>query len=119
MLASNYRKKLGRLGEQAAKRYYRQRGDYIIGQNYYCHYGEIDLIVLREREIVFVEVKTRVSTDFGLPEEAVSDDKLQRLADAADHWMEKMSYEGDYRFEIAAVMYKGKSVEIRTVDPMW
>ncbi len=119
MLASNYRKRLGKLGEQAVKRYYRQHGAIVIAENYFCHYGEIDLIVLRDKEIVFVEVKTRVSTDFGLPEEAVSDDKLQRMADAADHWMEKMNYNGEYRFEIAAVIYKGKKVEIRVVEPMW
>jgi putative endonuclease len=119
MLAANYRKKLGRLGEQVTKHYYRQRGARVIGENYNCHYGEIDLIALQGHEIVFIEVKTRSSTDFGLPEDAVSDDKLQRLADAADHWMEKMGYDGEYRFEIAAVIYKGKKVEIRIVEPMW
>ncbi len=119
MFNSNYRRKLGKLGEQAAKRYYRRQGGIIIAENYYCHYGEVDLIVLRDKEIVFVEVKTRTSTDFGLPEEAVSDEKLQRLADAADHWMEKMNYNGEYRFEITAVMYQGKKVEIRTIEPMW
>jgi hypothetical protein len=33
--------------------------------------------------------------------------------------MEKMGYDGEYRFEIAAVIYKGKKVEIRIVEPMW
>jgi len=87
----------------------------VLAENYYCRYGEIDLILLRGQALVFVEVKTRTSADFGLPEEAVTDEKLEHMAEAAEHWMDQMGYQGEFSLEIAALLYRDKRVTIYVI----
>ncbi len=74
---------LGAWGEYYAARLYSRQGYKILMKNSFNHtgkqIGEIDLIVLGKNQIIFVEVKTRVSSRFGLPEESISNHKRQRL----------------------------------------
>lgn len=51
--------------------------------NWHCRYGEIDLVCVREDEIVFVEVKTRASLEFGTPEEGLSHRQQVRIQKSA------------------------------------
>lgn len=80
--------RLGRRGEAFAAGYYRDRGAQILALNQRCGHDELDLIV-READgtVVFVEVKTRSSRDFG-GAEAVTSAKLRRLRRAAAKWLE-------------------------------
>jgi len=59
------RRKLGRQGEEKAVEFLKKEGYKILDQNYYTHYGELDVICEKNREIIFVEVKTRRSNRFG------------------------------------------------------
>lgn len=74
---------LGSWGEDYAARLYIRQGYKLLGRNSFNHtgkqMGEIDLIMLGHKQIIFVEVKTRVSSKYGLPEEAVPCSKQQRL----------------------------------------
>lgn len=74
---------LGAWGEYYAARLYSRQGYKILMKNSFNHtgkqIGEIDLIVLGKNQIIFIEVKTRVSSRFGLPEESISNHKRQRL----------------------------------------
>lgn len=74
---------LGAWGEYYAARLYSRQGYKILMKNSFNHtgkqIGEIDLIVLAKNQIIFVEVKTRVSSRFGLPEESISNHKRQRM----------------------------------------
>lgn len=74
---------LGAWGEYYAARLYSRQGYKILMKNSFNHtgkqIGEIDLIVLGKNQIIFVEVKTRVSSRFGLPEESISNHKRQRM----------------------------------------
>ncbi len=71
-------RELGARGEEAAVRFL-ERHDYeIIERNWTCPAGEADIIAMDEDAIVFVEVKTRRSTDMGLPSEAVDAKKRER-----------------------------------------
>ena len=72
-------KELGRYGESVALHYLEDRGYKLVDRNYNCRYGEIDLIVQQGRELVFVEVKARTSSRFGLPEDAVTRQKIRKL----------------------------------------
>ncbi|QQS22821.1 YraN family protein [bacterium] len=79
----NQDKTLGAWGENYAARLYIRQGYKLLTRNSFNHtgkqMGEIDLIVLGKNQIIFVEVKTRVSSKYGLPEEAVPAQKQARL----------------------------------------
>ncbi|MFC1892979.1 YraN family protein [Chloroflexota bacterium] len=74
------RREVGILGERLAQDFLKQQGYDIWETNYRCPEGEIDIIA-RDRDcLVFVEVRTKKSTDFGTPEESITPDKMRRLA---------------------------------------
>lgn len=77
---------LGKNGEDRAVRYFEERGYRLIDRNWRCGQGEIDVIVERGGETVFVEVKTRTSVAFGHPFEAITPVKLARLKRLAASW---------------------------------
>lgn len=67
---------LGKQGERIAAIYLHKKGYRIIEMNFKKGYGELDIVCLYKDMLVFVEVKTRRGTEFGLPEEAVTPRKL-------------------------------------------
>jgi putative endonuclease len=77
---------LGRRGEDLAAVYFGDRGYRLIARNWRCSQGEIDLIAERDGALVFVEVKTRSSTAFGHPFEAITAEKMARLRRLAAAW---------------------------------
>lgn len=86
-------KTLGAWGEHYAARLYQKAGFQILVSNSFNRtgkqLGEIDLIVKRDKFLVFVEVKTRISTRFGLPEESISYTKRQRLIRSVSWFLSK------------------------------
>lgn len=70
---------IGKLGENIARDYLQNKGYSIMDQNYKNKYAEIDIIAKNREEIVFIEVKTRVGEQFGIPEDALNRDKMRRL----------------------------------------
>lgn len=73
------RQELGRKGEEAAVRYLKSRGYAIVKRNWFCRFGEADIIVRDpEGTLCFIEVKTRQSVEAGLPEEAITRSKQSR-----------------------------------------
>ncbi len=75
---------LGQKGEQIAIDYLRKHSYQIIAKNFRTNFGEIDIIALERGVLVFVEVKCRTTTAFGLPFEAVNGAKLRQIAKAAE-----------------------------------
>lgn len=73
------RKKLGSLGENLTCQYLQHKGYLILEHNFSSRFGEIDIIVIDGKDLVFVEVKTRYGNSFGLPEEAVTARKIIHL----------------------------------------
>lgn len=80
---------LGQYGEQVAQKYLTACGYEILAQNYRSRFGEIDIIAERENQIVFFEVKTRRSSDFGLPEESVGREKIRKILKTAYKFLEE------------------------------
>lgn len=72
-------KELGKLGERLAKEYLQKKGFRIVDTNFSCPYGEIDIVAYDKDCLTFVEVKTRRSSSFGSPEEAITPQKKERL----------------------------------------
>jgi putative endonuclease len=73
------RRALGIAGEDAAAAWYEANGYEVVARNWQCREGELDLVVRRNRTIVFCEVKCRACDVFGSPAEAVNYEKRQRV----------------------------------------
>jgi putative endonuclease len=100
---------LGARGEALAADWYTSRGYTVLGRNWRCREGELDLVVARERCVVFCEVKTRTGTGFGIPAEAVNGGKQRRLRRLATLWLGEQPPSGgfaDVRFDVACVMFR-------------
>ena len=82
------RQSIGRWGEGVAAKYLQENGCEILQRNVRTPYGELDLIARCAETIVFIEVKTRTSSSFGLPEISMSKRKIQHLVDSAQAFMQ-------------------------------
>ena len=80
-------KETGKLGEDIAVHYLKQNGYVILDRNFECRQGEIDIIALDEKEIVFVEVKTRTSNKYGAPSEAVNKIKQKHMLQTIKYYL--------------------------------
>jgi putative endonuclease len=78
---------LGRDGEQAAAEYLERSGLRILGRNWRCSEGEIDIVAAERRVLVVCEVKTRSGTRYGTPLESISRAKQRRLRRLAVRWL--------------------------------
>jgi putative endonuclease len=97
---------LGERGESAAARYLWWRGYTIVERNCRSTLGEIDLVAVRQRTIVFVEVKSRSSHQAGHPLEAVTPQKQRRLTRAALAYLRRNDLlECAARFDVIAVTW--------------
>ncbi|MCL5411401.1 MAG: YraN family protein [Patescibacteria group bacterium] len=76
---STGRKNLGKLGEDLACGYLKKRGYRILARNFFSRRGEIDIVAQEADCLAFVEVKTRFSDSYGLPEEAVTPKKIESI----------------------------------------
>lgn len=106
------RQKLGKQGEQIAARFLKSKGLSIREVNFRCAAGEIDIIALDADIVVFVEVKTRSSEDFGLPEEAVNYLKQKKLIRLAMYYLQKEhSQNKRCRFDVVSIVIKNDKVK--------
>ena len=105
---------MGARGEQLAADWYTTRGYEVVARNWRCRQGELDLVVRRDGELVFCEVKSRTSDRYGLPAEAVTPAKQRRLRQLATLFLSSPDWAGGragaLRFDVAAVM--GRRVEV-------
>ncbi len=104
--------RVGRWGEQFAAEYLERQGYRIIERNARTAYGELDLVVspTDEAVVVFVEVKTRRSTAFGLPEASITEQKKAHLLAAGQAYLlEHPDLPGDWRVDVIAIqLHSGK-----------
>jgi putative endonuclease len=105
------RRELGAQGEEAVAGWYESSGYEVLARNWRCPQGEMDLVLRRGDLIVFCEVKTRSTSAFGAPVEAVTRAKQLRLRRVATRWLEQDSPHGaQLRFDVASVL--GGVVEV-------
>lgn len=99
----NESKLLGVFGEDAACRWLRRRGYRILGRNFSCRFGEIDVVARKGRYLVFVEVKMRKNADHGAAMEFVTAAKQRRLIQTAEYWIMKHPTDLQPRFDVMEV----------------
>jgi len=81
MKYQNYQK--GKIGEEIAAKFLAKKGFKIIDQNWRDKFGEIDLIVLDKNTLVFVEVKLKIGSDYGSPEQMINKRKISQIQKTA------------------------------------
>ncbi|MEA3349383.1 MAG: YraN family protein [Chloroflexota bacterium] len=98
---------LGRWGEEFTAKYLSARAYTIIERNARTPYGEIDIVARQEDIIVFVEVKTRTSTAFGYPEEAITATKREHMIQSAQAYLQNHpKLDTDWRIDVVAIQRK-------------
>ncbi|GHO91387.1 UPF0102 protein [Reticulibacter mediterranei] len=110
------RQGLGQTGERLAAERLVQCGYRILERNVRSRYGEIDIVAEEGDDLVFVEVKTRRGVAYGLPEEAVTVRKQQKLIELALYYLDAHACsERSWRIDVVAVQLSssGKFEEIR------
>ncbi len=95
---------VGKIGEEVAREYLIKKGYRIISSNWRFGKKEIDIIALDGNKMIFVEVKTRSTLAFELPQEAVTLRKMKNLVEAADAYLIQRKIDLQSRFDIVTVL---------------
>jgi len=109
---------LGAYGEEIAADYLREQGYSLLERNFRCPLGEIDIIAKKRHDLIFVEVKTRRSTLFGLPQDAVGAHKQRQLIRTAQWYLKKPGVSRRHpRFDVIAILVRpGQAPEINHIQ---
>ncbi len=111
---------LGKEGEELAAAHLKKQGYAILKMNYRYGRSEIDIVAKQGEIIVFVEVKTRLSTQYGLPEESVSTSKIKQIAYGAEGYLVENNLNLECRYDIISVVMKNGRFELTHLeDAFW
>lgn len=125
MFWSKKEKTLGQIGEDIAAKYLKKKGYKIIERNFKNkigrQVGEIDIVAEKNKELVFVEVKTRIvrTGENILPEENITPSKLHKLAKAGNNYIKaKKLLSKPYHFDAVSVLYDSaeKKAQVRHLE---
>ena len=99
------RRAFGASGEAIVAAWYVERGYEVLDRNWRCREGELDLVLRRGTTVVFCEVKSRRSTAFGAPLQAVTPPKQRRIRSLALQWLSSSRVGAPLlRFDVAGVL---------------
>jgi len=107
---------LGKHGEELAVAYLQENGYEVLARNWTFRKAEIDIIARKGDIVAIIEVKTRSSIDFGLPQEFVKKDKIQHLVRAADKYIIENGMDVEVRFDIIAIQKEDKDFKIEHLE---
>ncbi|MBI3793808.1 MAG: YraN family protein [Nitrospinae bacterium] len=94
----------GKSSEKTAEKYLRKKGYKIVETNYRCKKGEIDIIALHKKYLVFCEVKARRNQTYGSALEAVTPSKIRKIRlTAEDYLLKKNLKDADCRFDVLTI----------------
>lgn len=98
--------------EQQALAFLKAQGLLLVCQNFYCRFGEIDLIMSDDDTLVFIEVRYRKNQDYGGATASVTLQKQKKLIKTAKHYLAQLDNEPYCRFDVVAISDK-------TTQPQW
>ena len=107
---------LGNLGETLAVEFLQKNGYAILAPNWTFQKAEVDIIAQKDAILAVVEVKTRSSIDFGLPQDFVKPKKIQLLVKAINEYVTTNDLEVDVRFDIIAIHKEGQQFKIEHLE---
>jgi putative endonuclease len=113
------RQEVGKLGEEAARKFLKKRGYRIRETGFRCRHGEIDIIAQKKDYLVFVEVRTKTNLEFGTPEESITQSKKERfIASALTYTSTQQNIPSLWRIDVVAIELddKGKTSRIEHIE---
>ncbi|MFP5383269.1 MAG: YraN family protein [Gammaproteobacteria bacterium] len=110
---TNRRQARGALGERMARQYLESRGLRCLDSGWRCRLGELDLVMIDEDVIAFVEVRARGRGSLVSPQESVDRHKKRRVIQAARHWLMHHPREAELpaRFDVVAIEDDGGRID--------
>lgn len=112
-------RRIGSIGEKLAANYIKKKGYNILDCNYRTKLGELDIVAKKQDIIVFIEVKTRTSSVYGMPSEAVNYKKQQTIQKLSQQYIlyQKLNKNCfSYRFDVIEVKLIGKKYKIDHIE---
>jgi putative endonuclease len=115
MRSGNAAHALGRRGEDLAHRLLQREGCYVLARNYRTPSAtaEVDIVARDGDTLVFVEVKTRSSAEYGSPESAVDTEKRRKIVRGAEHYLRRTDARNcPVRFDIVSVLFESSGAKL-------
>ncbi|WP_294820807.1 YraN family protein [uncultured Flavobacterium sp.] len=107
---------LGKLGEELAAGFLKKAGYQILATNWVYMKAEIDIIATKDDVLAVIEVKTRSTLEFGLPQEFVKPAKIRLLVRAIDAYIELNAIDAEVRFDIISIHKNNNAFEIEHIE---
>lgn len=105
----------GRKAEQLARQLLEAQQLTFIDSNYHCRFGEIDLIMLDQNTLVFVEVRYRKNQQFGGAIESITSSKQNKIRLTASHYLQKKNSHKNARFDVVLLSSLSNNSEINWI----
>lgn len=103
--------KTGTAGEDIATKYLETHGYRVLDRNYTTNVGEVDIFATDEKTLIVVEVKSRLSLEYGTPAEAVGHEKMRKISQVASQYIKKFRLFGvPVRFDVIEVYLSDNTV---------
>lgn len=117
-MKKRFNKFTGQCGEDAAEQYLKKNKYKILERNHRNKCGEIDIIAKKDDDLVFIEVKTRRSNEFGTPAEAVTYYKKRHFVNTAKWYLMEHPTDMNIRFDIIEVYgaFDGNIFEFENIN---
>ena len=106
---------LGNAAESQALAYLQAQGLILVQRNFRCRSGELDLIMRDAETLVFVEVRSRRSVQYGSPAESVTPAKQQKLLNAAAAYLQRQTLDLPCRFDVVAILKSAHQLHIEWI----
>lgn len=94
----------GNFGEQLAKKYLENKGYKILETNYRYRKAEIDIIAIKDQTLAVVEVKTRSSSAYGLPQSFINQKKIRLIMEASNHYITTHQLDVNVSLDIISII---------------
>ena len=108
---------LGKKGEDIAAAFLKKKGYNILFRNYKCSFGEIDIVAKHKKILSFIEVKTRRTKKYGLPQEAVTPAKQTKISRVALEFVQRYKMDNRAaRFDVVSVQYLNDVYEVDLIE---
>ena len=107
---------LGKWGEAYALQYLLSQGYILRARNFKFNRMEIDLILIKERTLVVVEVKTRHSAEFGEPWRAVNWAKQKQLIRVANYYTKSVQWPYEVRFDVLSIVHNSNHTDLTHIQ---
>ena len=105
---TTHRIRLGKWGEGVAVRFLQEKGYVLVATNYRCRWGEVDIVAQEGDDLVFVEVRTRRSVLYDIPEESITAAKARKLVATAQEFLQAHDQvHAGWRIDLIAIRLDG------------